>query len=174
MRKLILLPVTLPLAVARGAIDGAIGVLRDVLDSEPTGPSAAPPATPTERVATAPAPPAPAPSPVAPVPAGAEPAVESPPAVTDLHDDEPTRSEPTRGEVARRREALREAEADAGGEGGPGAEIRVDEPWPGYDKLGAGVIVDRLIGADAATRAVVRLYEGSHRNRQTIVRATEE
>ena len=161
MRKLLLLPVTLPLAVARGAIDAALGVLRDVLDGEPE----APPAAPTERVATAPAPPAS--SPVASVGAAGGP----PPEVSDLHDDEPTR-----GEVARRREALREAEAEAeaGGAGGPGAEIHVDEPWPGYDKLGAGVIVDRLIGADPATRAVVRLYEASHRNRQVIMRATDD
>ena len=167
MRKLILLPVTLPLAAARGAIDGALGVLRDVLDGEPAEPPVAPPAAPAGRAATAPSPPEPA-EPAAPPPPPAPAPPPAPPAADDLHDDEPTR-----GEVARRREALREAEANAGGEGGPGAEIHVEEPWPGYDKLASQVIVDRLIGADAATLAVVRLYEGSRRNRQTVMRATD-
>ena len=71
----------------------------------------------------------------------------------------------------RRRVAQREA--DAGGPGGVGAEVRVDAPWDGYDAMTAQQVVDRLIGADEATLAVVRLYESAKRNRVTVLRATE-
>lgn len=101
---------------------------------------------------------APPPSPTRPRPAPEPP--------VDLHDDEPTR-----GEVNRRRVAQREA--DAGGPGGVGAEVRVDAPWDGYDAMTAQQVVDRLIGADEATLAVVRLYESAKRNRVTVLRATE-
>jgi hypothetical protein len=53
-----------------------------------------------------------------------------------------------------------------------GASIVVDPPWEAYDALPAGAIVARLRGADAATKAVVRLYEQSHRARATVLRAT--
>jgi hypothetical protein len=50
--------------------------------------------------------------------------------------------------------------------------ITVDAPWADYDRLGAGEIVSRLRDADDATRGVVRLYERTHKNRATVVRAT--
>ena len=53
-----------------------------------------------------------------------------------------------------------------------GAEVEVDEPWPGYSRQTAREIVARLRGADEATRAVVRLYEERHRRRATVLRAT--
>ncbi|HVF79359.1 MAG TPA: hypothetical protein VNA28_13770 [Solirubrobacteraceae bacterium] len=59
--------------------------------------------------------------------------------------------------------------ADAGAEDGPGAEIRVDEPWDGYSQLKAKDVTDHLATADPATLAVVRLYETSHRNRRTVL-----
>jgi hypothetical protein len=55
----------------------------------------------------------------------------------------------------------------------PGAELRVDEPWPGYGGMRAPDIVDRLGAADPATRAIVRLYEQQHRKRRTVLAATE-
>src|SRR3954447_13604216 len=41
----------------------------------------------------------------------------------------------------------------------PGPELRVGEPWEGYGSMKAGEVVRRLRSADAATRAIVRLYE---------------
>ena len=158
MRKLLLLPVTLPLAAVRGALDAAVRTLTEALGHDRDEPD--------DRADHAPAPTAPPVPEPTPPPARPGP---SPPAAGGIHDDEPTR-----GEVGRRREAQREAEAAAGGDSGPGAEIRVDEPWQGYDGQTAPDIIARLIGADEATRAVVRLYETAHRHRTTVLRATED
>ena len=49
--------------------------------------------------------------------------------------------------------------AEAGAEDGAGAQLRIDEPWKGYDQLRAGDIVERISGADAAELAAVELYE---------------
>jgi hypothetical protein len=55
--------------------------------------------------------------------------------------------------------------------GDPAAGVTVDEPWEGYDELPATAILARLRDADEATKAVVRLYEQTHKKRQTILRA---
>lgn len=158
MRKLLLLPLTLPVAAARGALDAVLRTLLDAVmgtSPPPVGPTAEPPldeAWPEEV-------------PVAePTPEPEEVPVAAP--TPRLHDDEPTR-----GEVNRRREALREAEG--GGPGGVAAEVRVVAPWEGYERMTVAQILDRLVGADEATRAVVRLYEAAHRNRAAVLRATE-
>ena len=49
----------------------------------------------------------------------------------------------------------------------------MDAPWAGYDAMSTREVLDRLVGSDDATRAVVRLYEGANRNRATVLRATE-
>jgi hypothetical protein len=56
---------------------------------------------------------------------------------------------------------------------GPGPEVHVDAPWPDYDDLTVGQVVGRLDGADDATRAMVRLYEETNKNRKGVLRATE-
>jgi hypothetical protein len=76
--------------------------------------------------------------------------------------------EPTPGEVARLRQQQREAEQT---EDSPGPEIRVDEPWPGYKAMNAPDIIDRLGVSDEAVKAVVLLYERSHRGRKTVLAA---
>ena len=53
-----------------------------------------------------------------------------------------------------------------------GAELHVDAPWDGYDRMRAADIVDRLSGADEATRAVVRLYEAQGKARSSVLAAT--
>jgi len=53
-----------------------------------------------------------------------------------------------------------------------GAEIHVDSPWDGYDRMRAADIVDRLRVADDATRAVVRLYEEQGKARSSVLAAT--
>jgi hypothetical protein len=86
---------------------------------------------------------------------------------------------PKRSEVDRRREQAREHEAAAPadlveteGSASPGATIHVDEPWAGYDKMKAPEIVGRVNESDAAVKAVVRLYETTHKKRRSIVDAT--
>jgi hypothetical protein len=179
MRKLLLLPVTLPLAAARGALTGVLEAVAAALeDATPAPPPAAAPprpaAAPPRPAAPPPAPPLladdapvtplrPRPAPPPPPP---PPADEPPPAAAEAFGP----PEPTRGEAARAREALREAEATADS---PGPEIRIDEPWPGYRKLRAPDIVDRLAAADEATKAMVRLFESGHRKRRAVLAATE-
>jgi hypothetical protein len=60
-------------------------------------------------------------------------------------------------------------------EGGadPGARLRVEAPWDGYDDMRATDIARRVRGGDAATKAVVRLYERTHKKRKSVLAATE-
>jgi hypothetical protein len=53
-----------------------------------------------------------------------------------------------------------------------GAEVHVDAPWDGYDRMRAADIVGRLRTADDATRAVVRLYEQQGKARSSVLAAT--
>ncbi|MCW3003498.1 MAG: hypothetical protein JWQ20_2796 [Conexibacter sp.] len=53
-----------------------------------------------------------------------------------------------------------------------GSAITVDEPWDGYDGMAATAVIQRVRGSDAATKAVVRLYEQQHKARATVLRAT--
>jgi hypothetical protein len=59
---------------------------------------------------------------------------------------------------------------------GPAADVSgtltVEEPWNGYDGMGAPTVVRRLRDADMATKAIVRLYERQHKQRATVLRAT--
>jgi type IV secretory pathway VirB10-like protein len=120
---------------------------------------------------TAPAPPPPvAASPAPPVAASPPPPVAAPPPAPELSPEPPIEVVPdlTRGEAARIREAEREAETT---EDSPGAVVHVDEPWQGYKAMKAPEIIDRLRVSDDAVKAVVLLYEGSHRGRKTVLRA---
>jgi hypothetical protein len=90
-----------------------------------------------------------------------------------------SRTEPSRAEVDRRRAEQREETttpetrlAETEGSAAPTATIRVDEPWDGYGRMKAPDIVDRVGSADQATKAVVRLYEQTHRKRKSILDAT--
>jgi hypothetical protein len=88
------------------------------------------------------------------------------------------RTGPARGQAAAIREAQRETEgtapaASAGPAAGAGPEIHVEAPWEGYDAMALDEVLARLEGADDATVAAVRMYEGLHENRQAIVLATE-
>jgi hypothetical protein len=164
--------------------------------TDPTGPPApaepvAAPAPPAP--APAPAAPAPAPAPAPPAPAPVRPAAEpappeppvaaapvpppapappppAAPAVPDVPDESPIAvvADLTRGQAARIREEQREAEAT---DESPGAEVHVEEPWHGYRSMNAPEIIDRLGASDDAVKAVVLLYERTHRARKTVMRA---
>lgn len=69
---------------------------------------------------------------------------------------------------------LVEERAEPGAENGAGAEIHIDEPWPGYERMAATEIVDRLQAADPAELAAVELYERTHRTRQSVLTAAED
>jgi hypothetical protein len=61
--------------------------------------------------------------------------------------------------------------AEEGAEEGAGAEVTVDEPWPGYDRMNAADIEDRLVAAGAETAAAVSLYEASRKGRAAVLEA---
>ena len=63
--------------------------------------------------------------------------------------------------------------ADAGAEDGAGAQVRIAEPWSGYDQLGARDVIERLAAATPAELAAVQLYEGSKRRRKTVLAEAE-
>jgi hypothetical protein len=61
--------------------------------------------------------------------------------------------------------------AEAGAEEGAGAEIHIEEPWPGYDRMTAADIRDRLRSAPKAVAAAVSLYEASRKGRTSVLEA---
>ena len=89
--------------------------------------------------------------------APAEPVVTPPPAPEPAHvDDEP--------------ELVAET-AESGAEDGAGAEVDVDEPWPGYDEMTAPDIEERLQAEGPEGAAAVSLYEASRKGRASIIEA---
>jgi hypothetical protein len=61
--------------------------------------------------------------------------------------------------------------ADDGAENGAGAQVHVEEPWPGYDGLRAREIVDRLVAEPESVLSLVVLYEQSGRRRSSVLDA---
>jgi hypothetical protein len=61
--------------------------------------------------------------------------------------------------------------AETGAEDGAGAEVDVDEPWPGYDEMTAPDIEERLQAEGPEAAAAVSLYEASHKGRASILEA---
>src|SRR4051794_3001487 len=68
---------------------------------------------------------------------------------------------PTRAQAAELRQQQDDADdlVESEGAADPGPELHVGEPWEGYAAMKAGEVVRRVRSADAATRAMVRLYE---------------
>jgi hypothetical protein len=106
-------------------------------------------------------------------PAPAEPAPPEPsPSSRPRARPRKRRAEPTRGQVAAMREAAREAET--GGADSVGADVRVGEPWPGYDEMGLEDVLTRIQSASDVELAVVRAYERGHEARQAVLLAAGE
>lgn len=153
-------------------VGGAVGQLRRFggrSDDESTSPAgrarrAEPSATPrpvsnepTAPEPAAPAAPAPAARPTRPATTSVTPIASAPDPVTEpahIEEEPPT---------------LVRSSADPGAEDGVGATIRIDEPWEGYGEMTAPDVVDRLAVADSAQLAAVKLYEGMHRNRRSVL-----
>jgi hypothetical protein len=148
MTSLVTLPIRLPLEITWRAAKFGVGVLRTVtgLIEGDAADERAP--WPADGDGTRPAP-------------AAEPIITEPEAIFE---PEPT---PVPAHVDR--------EAELAYEAGPaqdaGAEVHVEAPWDGYDRMRAADIVARLKGADAATRAVVRLYEQQGKARTSVLAA---
>jgi len=51
--------------------------------------------------------------------------------------------------------------------------VRGDEPWPGYDEQNVSEITTALKAADADSIEHVRKYEAAHKNRASVLKATE-
>jgi hypothetical protein len=85
--------------------------------------------------------------------------------VVPREETEPARLEPDEELVAE--------VADPGAEDGAGAELHIEEPWPGYRRLSAAEIIDRLAAQDEAALSVLVLYESANRARTTVLRAAE-
>jgi hypothetical protein len=63
--------------------------------------------------------------------------------------------------------------ADPGAEDGAGAEIEVDEPWDGYDRMRAPDIQRALADATPAALGAVRLYESANKGRRSVLEAVD-
>jgi hypothetical protein len=157
---------------------------QDSAPAEPAAPPDAPPTAPSDLPsapeAAAAASAAPTPSAAAPAPdAPAEPAESTPPdeatpaaATAPQGPPSPLLGEPAPDHVDREAVVVAES-ADAGATGAVGAQITIDEPWDGYDELGAEQVVERLRDASSGMLAVVRLYEQAHGDRRTVLGAID-
>jgi hypothetical protein len=179
MQKLLALPFTVPFAALRGALSGAVGTFVDAVsnaagrggdegDPMVSPERRRPKPTPQRAAVTRRSAPGRRPASEAADSASAAPESQSPQADSETAQD-------VAEELALREGHLEEPEPElieSEGSATPGGELHVREPWPGYAKLRAADIVDRLSGGDAATRAIVRLYESTHRNRRSVIDAT--
>jgi hypothetical protein len=80
--------------------------------------------------------------------------------------------EPEPIHVSREPELVQEV-AEPGAEDGAGASVTVGEPWPGYSRMTAKQVIERLADATPAELAAVQLYESINRDRQTVRAAAE-
>lgn len=170
-------PLRLPLRLAAGVTEVALRLtldalsgLRRALEGEELPPPAPRPRPQRRRPSSRPPRPTPprdstaergAPPPDGPAPAPAEPPSAAAMPVPDeakTLDDEPDLV----GEFG-----------EAGAEEQAGAEVTVDEPWPGYERMNVKAIEDRLTAASRELLAAVVLYEGWNKKRASVRRAAE-
>jgi hypothetical protein len=72
-------------------------------------------------------------------------------------------------------EELVEQVAERGAETTPGAEIDIDEPWEGYDRMKVAEIRERLMNeATPATAGMVEIYERANKARKQVIDASEK
>jgi hypothetical protein len=139
-------PIELGVSVAKRAVGYAYGVVAGGEEERPVEPAPPPARAPSGNGRPAETPVA-APPPEAPPPEAPEPAHVS---------EEP--------------ELVAEV-AEEGAEEGAGAEVTIDEPWPGYDRMKAADIEDRLVTEGAEVAATVSLYEASRKGRASVLEA---
>jgi hypothetical protein len=93
-----------------------------------------------------------------------------PPIAPPPEPEPPTPVEPVH--VSEEPELVQEV-AEPGAEDGAGASVTIDEPWPGYARMTAKQVIERLADATPAELAAVQLYESINRDRQTVRAAAE-
>jgi hypothetical protein len=98
------------------------------------------------------------------------PVAEPPPPEAPLPAEPLEAPEPEPAHVSEEPELVAEV-AEEGAEDGAGAEVTVDEPWPGYDRMNAADITDRLVAEDTEVAAAVSLYEASRKGRASVLEA---
>jgi hypothetical protein len=99
----------------------------------------------------------------------AAPQPEPPPPVATEPPAEPE-APPEPAHVSEEPELVAEV-AEEGAEEGAGAEITIDEPWPGYDRMKAADIADRLLAEGTEVAATVSLYESARKGRTSVLEA---
>ena len=106
-------------------------------------------------------------------PTPADPAAGEPAPPSAVATPEPVAAPPATEESAHIDEEpeLVAESAETGAEDGAGAEVEVDEPWPGYDEMTAPDIEERLQVEGPEAAAAVSLYEASHKGRASILEA---
>jgi hypothetical protein len=171
---LIRAPLQLGLSVAERVLDAGIGLLRgarSLLEPEERAPSEPSPA---EREGRPPAP-SPADAPASPARAEPAPPTTAAPAVDEpapSPPDQPAPFPPVEDHVDEGVVLAAEA-AEAGAEEGAHAELHVEEPWEGYDRMRVGEITTQLEGATREALATVELYERTHRGRPSVLEAAD-
>ena len=65
------------------------------------------------------------------------------------------------------------AVAEEGVEDGAGAELHVDTPWPGYERMTVQEIRRRLASEGPAAAGAVKLYEAAGRRRRSVIEAAD-
>ena len=103
--------------------------------------------------------------------APAEPAVETAAAATAPADAPPSIPDELIPDHVDEEVVLVAEVAEAGAEDGAGAELRVEQPWDGYDEMTAADIRDRLSASTPVEAAAVELYESTGKNRRTVIDA---
>lgn len=137
--------------------------------AEPPEPSAAASAPPETSVA----PDTTAPPATAPTATAAPPDPAPPPTPYDTEPLTPlTEADAARKTIDDTDEVVAEF-AEPGAEDGAGAQLEVDEPWPGFAGMTADHVIARLSSATTAELALVELYERLHKRRATVLGAAE-
>jgi hypothetical protein len=101
-------------------------------------------------------------------PAARPSAVRQRPRPAPIRPVEPT-PEPAPAHVSEEAEQV----ASFGPSDDPGSTIEVQAPWPNYDGHSAAEVIRRVRSGDEATRAVVLLYERTHKARRSVIAAAE-
>ena len=167
----------LPLMLLELLLRGGASTLKDLLRRLPAAPATSAPTSPAPRRRPRPPPrPPPAATPSASPPPrrprGAPPRAPAPPGGAPgrrpIRPVEPA-PEPAPAHVSEEAEQV----ASFGPSDDPGSTIEVQAPWPRYDEHSAAEVIKRVRSGDEATRAVVLLYERTHKARKSVIAAAE-
>ena len=160
--------VRLPIEIAKGALDVAAGAAKGAYGMVAGGDEPPPPEYQPDFVART--------RPPEPAETGngraRDPRAEAAAAVAERPEPPAVEQTPPEPVHVDEEPELVAAVAEEGAEDGAGAEVTIEEPWPGYDEMTAADIKDRLTAEDEAVAGAVRLYEASRKGRASVLEAT--